>query len=186
MTSMLRSQRGAVVWLTGLPGSGKTTIAHGFADVLAREDHAAYVLDGDALRKGLNSDLGFSPLDRSENVRRVGHVAALFGHAGIVAIVALISPYGRDRALARVAAERLRVPFFEVYVAADAQTCAARDPKGLYRRALGGQLSEFTGVDAPYEVPTAPSLVIDSAHLSVAASIAMLHQHVHAHTQRLG
>lgn len=165
---------GCVVWLTGLSASGKSTLAMALEEHLSALGYACYALDGDNLRKGLNSDLGFSPAERSENIRRVGEVGALFAHAGMVCITALISPYREDRLNARAAAQAIGVPFFEVHVAANLATCEARDPKGLYRKARSGQLPSFTGIDAPYEVPEAPDLVVESGQEGVQASVARL------------
>jgi adenylyl-sulfate kinase len=153
--------RGCVVWLTGLSGSGKTTAALALAArIEERAAQRCYVLDGDRLRGGLNSDLGFSPADRRENVRRAAEVAALMADAGLIVIVALISPYRADRDAARY---RMRpVLFFEVHMDAPLEQCERRDPKGLYRRARGGEIAEFTGVSAPYEPPLAPDLRLDT------------------------
>ncbi|HEX7193030.1 MAG TPA: adenylyl-sulfate kinase [Thermoanaerobaculia bacterium] len=150
--------RGAVVWLTGLSGSGKTTTARALAVKLTEAGHAAYVLDGDRLRQGLNSDLGFSPADRAENIRRAGEVAALLADAGIIAIAAFISPYrdGRDKARKAAGPER----FFEIYVDTPMEECERRDVKGLYGRARTGEIADFTGISAPYEPPLAPDLHI--------------------------
>jgi bifunctional enzyme CysN/CysC len=152
--------RGATVWLTGLSGSGKSTIA---VELLARLTAAgvpAYVLDGDNLRHGLNGDLGFRAEDRVENIRRVGEVARLFADAGLVAVVPVISPYrsGRDRA--RRIHEEVGLPFVEVFVDTPIEVCEARDAKGLYARARAGELIGFTGVDDPYEPPERAELVI--------------------------
>jgi adenylyl-sulfate kinase len=152
------AKRGAVVWLTGLSGSGKTTVAHALADMLTRAGRPAYVLDGDRLRDGLNADLGFSPEDRAENIRRAGEVAALFADAGVIAIAAFISPYrdGRDKARDAAGADR----FFEIFLDTPLEECERRDAKGLYRRARVGDLADFTGVSAPYEPPPDPDLHI--------------------------
>jgi adenylyl-sulfate kinase len=163
---------GAVVWLTGLPGSGKSTLAMALERRLADLGWQAYTLDGDNVRRGLNSDLGFSPQDRQENIRRIGEVAALFADAGTVCIVAFISPYRADRAKARTAAGACR--FFEVYVKSSLATCERRDPKGHYRKAHAGLIKDFTGVDAPYEAPEAPDIAIDTETQDVAASVAEL------------
>lgn len=151
---------GAVIWLTGLSGAGKSSLANALALRLNQLGHPCYVLDGDVLRNGLNTDLGFSPADRHENNRRTGEVAALFADAGLICIAALISPYRADRAAARRAC---KAGFHEVHVKADLATCEARDPKGLYRRARAGELKGFTGIDAPYEAPQHPELVVDTA-----------------------
>ena len=149
-------KRGAVVWLTGLSGSGKTTVAHALADELTRAGHLAFVLDGDRLREGLNADLGFSAKDRAENIRRAGEVAALFAGAGVIAIAAFISPYreGRDRARRASGPD----PFFEIFIDTPIEECERRDAKGLYRRARAGEIADFTGISAPYEPPIAPDL----------------------------
>ncbi len=163
---------GAVVWLTGLPGSGKSTLAMALERRLADLGWQAYTLDGDNVRRGLNSDLGFSPEDRQENIRRIGEVAALFADAGTVCIVAFISPYRADRAKARAAAGARR--FFEVYVKSSLATCERRDPKGHYRKAHAGLIRDFTGVDAPYEAPEAPDIAIDTETQDVETSVAEL------------
>ena len=156
--------RGAVVWLTGLSGAGKSTLAMALERALFARGASVYVLDGDNVRAGLNSDLGFSAADRAENIRRIGEVAALFADAGNIVITAFISPMQRDRELARKAAgER----FHEVYVSADVETCERRDTKGLYRRARAGEIADFTGISAPYEPPDAPELTLDTAGSSV-------------------
>lgn len=155
---------GAVIWLTGLSGAGKSTLAMALERALFAKGAQVYVLDGDNVRAGLNSDLGFSSADRSENIRRVGEVAALFADAGIIVVTAFISPMQRDRDLARKAAgER----FHEVYVSADLETCELRDTKGLYKRARAGDIQEFTGISSPYEAPEKPELTLDTAQAPV-------------------
>ena len=151
-----RTSTGCVVWLTGLSGAGKTTIARGLESELRGAGYLVCVLDGDCLRRGLCADLGFSPEDRQENIRRVGEVARLFADAGMICLVALISPYRRDRARARAATPGDR--FLEVFVNSPIDVCERRDPKGLYARARAGELKEFTGVSAPYEPPLAPEV----------------------------
>lgn len=170
--ALRQGHEGAVVWLTGLSGAGKTTLAMALESALFQQGIATYVLDGDNLRHGLNGDLGFSPEDRSENIRRVGEVAALFADAGLVCIVALISPYRSDRAGARSAARQAR--FFEVHVAADLATCEVRDPRGLYRMARDGKIKDFTGIDAPYEAPESPELRVDTAGLTPEKALQLL------------
>lgn len=152
--------RGAVIWLTGLSGSGKSTLAMAVERRLFARGMNVYVLDGDNVRSGLNRDLGFAPADRTENIRRVAEVAALFADAGTIVITAFISPDANDRSAARAAA---RGAFHEIYLAADLATCEARDPKGLYARARSGEIRDFTGISAPYEVPTDADLVIESS-----------------------
>ncbi len=149
----LCGQRGATVWMTGLPASGKSTIAAALEERISRDGYRAYRLDGDNLRYGLNSDLGFEPGDRAENIRRVAHLASLFADSGTIAIVSVISPYAVDRRLARSIHERGELDFVEVFVNTPLEECERRDPKGLYARARGGQIRGFTGVDAPYESP---------------------------------
>jgi len=158
---------GLTVWLTGLSGSGKSTVAHRAEALLVGGGRAAYVLDGDNLRHGLNSDLGFGAEDRAENVRRVGEVALLLARAGIVALVPVISPYVRDRERVRAAHAAAGIPFFEVHVATPVDVCEARDPKGLYARARAGEITGFTGIDDPYEEPERPDLRLDTSVASV-------------------
>jgi adenylyl-sulfate kinase len=149
---------GGTVWFTGLPSSGKSTVAAAVEARLLSEGHAAYVLDGDNLRHGLNGDLGFSASDRTENVRRTAEVAALMADAGVVALVSLVSPYRADRAAARAAHERLGLRFLEVWVSTPLSECEKRDTKGLYARARAGELPDMTGVGGPYEEPQHPDL----------------------------
>jgi bifunctional enzyme CysN/CysC len=167
--------RGGVLWFTGLSGAGKSTLAFALEEVLFDAGYQVYVLDGDNMRSGLNSDLGFSHEDRTENIRRVGEVAALFGRAGFVCISAFISPYRTDREMARRAAGE---QFHEVYLDADLATCESRDPKGLYKRARTGEIKDFTGVSAPYEPPHSAELVIQTAVQSVPSSIRILRDYV--------
>ena len=152
--------RGATVWFTGLSGSGKSTIANELERLLVASGQAAYVLDGDNLRHGLNADLGFDAADRDENVRRVAEVARLFADAGVVALVPLISPYRQARERARRAHDVAGLTFVEVFVDTPIEICEARDPKGLYRKARAGEITGFTGIDDPYEPPTNPELVL--------------------------
>jgi bifunctional enzyme CysN/CysC len=152
--------RGATVWFTGLSGSGKSTIANEVERLLVASGQPAYVLDGDNLRHGLNADLGFAAADRDENVRRVAEVARLFADAGLVALVPVISPYRHARDRARRAHVMAGLPFVEVFVDTPIEICEARDPKGLYRKARAGEITGFTGIDAPYEPPVDPELVL--------------------------
>ena len=154
----MRPQQGATIWFTGLPGSGKSTLAHAVEFDLVRQGRSAYVLDGDNLRHGINADLGFSAADRDENVRRAAEVARLMADAGVIVLVSLVSPYRAARLRARELHEAAGLPFAEVYVAITVQECADRDPKGLYARALRGEIKGMTGVDDPYEEPDTPEL----------------------------
>jgi len=165
-------QRGVTVWLTGLSGSGKSTIAVGAERELVRRGRLAYVLDGDNVRHGLNKNLGFSPEDRSENIRRIGEVAKLFTDAGVIAMTSFISPYRSDRDAVR--ALLAKGDFIEVHVAASVETCEGRDVKGLYQKARRGEIPEFTGISAPYEAPLHPELVLDTNRETVEQSVAGL------------
>ncbi len=155
-----RPFRGVTVWFTGLSGSGKSTVAHSCERLLVEAGRPAYVLDGDNLRHGLNDDLGFSAADRAENVRRVGHVARLLSDAGVITLVPLISPYRADRDRVRGLHEEAGIPFIEVFVDTPIELCEQRDPKGLYAKARAGEITGFTGIDDPYEPPSAPELVL--------------------------
>jgi bifunctional enzyme CysN/CysC len=154
---------GATVWLTGLSGSGKSSVAVVVERRLVQAGRPAYLLDGDNVRHGLNADLGFSDEDRAENVRRVGEVARLLADAGVVALVPVISPFRDGRAAARAAHEAVGLPFLEVFVDTPLEECERRDPKGLYARARRGELTGFTGIDSPYEPPASPDLVLTPA-----------------------
>jgi len=167
--------QGGVLWLTGLPGSGKSTLAFELERRLFDAKRQVYVMDGDNLRHGLNSDLGFSHEDRTENIRRVGEVATLYADAGMIAITAFISPYRADRAGARRAAGSR---FHEIYLSASVDVCEGRDPKGHYKKARRGEIPDFTGITAPYEAPETPELVIDTGVLTVAESLDLLSQYV--------
>ncbi len=170
--------RGATIWFTGLSGSGKSTVADAVASRLHDMGVLTAILDGDNIRHGLNSDLGFSPEDRTENIRRISEVARLFTSFGVVNLLAFISPYraGRDGAR-RIQKEG---DFFEVYVKVPLEVAEDRDPKGLYKKARAGEIKSFTGIDAPYEEPESPELVLDTSKLSPEESaervIAMLRE----------
>jgi len=156
----LLKQKGVVLWFTGLPSSGKSTIANEVAYKLHLMGKLTYVLDGDNIRHGLNKDLGFSPEDRNENIRRISEVANLFTDAGLIAITAFISPYRKYRNFCRELVGKGR--FIEIYTKASLETCEKRDPKGLYQKAKAGIIKDFTGVNAPYEEPENPELIIDT------------------------
>jgi bifunctional enzyme CysN/CysC len=179
VTSEQRAERtghkGGVLWFTGLSGSGKSTLAMAVEQELFIKGYNVFVLDGDNVRQGLNANLGFSPDDRAENIRRVGEVAALFADAGVITITAFISPYRADREKARRAA---REQFHEIYIKADLNTCENRDPKGLYKKARRGELPDFTGISAPYEAPISPELVVDTQAQPVDDSVRQIIAHV--------
>lgn len=168
----LLRQKGAALWFTGLSASGKSTIAYALERKLTDAGHLAFTLDGDNIRHGLNRDLGFSAEDRTENIRRVAEVAGLFADAGALTLVSFISPYAALRENARniIGTER----FLEIFVDAPLETCAARDPKGLYVKALAGEIPAFTGVNDPYEKPEKPDLRIDTATMTVETAVEAL------------
>lgn len=193
----VRRARGAVVWFTGLSGSGKSTIANAVDELLNEKQIPSFVLDGDNVRLGLNPSfeilepiygeafaqrfgLGFGPLDRQENVRRIGAVAELFCSAGMIALTAFISPYreDRDRVRAQVEAAGAVGDFVEVFVDTPIEECQRRDPKGLYRKAIAGEIKGFTGIDAPYESPVKPELVLKTAESSVPEMAARVYEYL--------
>ncbi len=162
-------QRGVTIWLTGLSGSGKTTVAQALEKALVEDGHLCFILDGDNIRHGLNRDLGFSPSDRTENIRRVAEVARLFNQAGVIVLTSFISPYKADRRQAKdIVGEE---DFWEVYVDAPLEVCERRDPKGLYRKARAGEIPSFTGISDPYEPPENPVMVIRTDEISVAEAV---------------
>ena len=167
--------RGGVLWFTGLSGSGKSTLATEHERRLFNIGYNVFMLDGDNVRRGLSSNLGFSPEARTENIRRIGEVGALFANAGFIAITAFISPYQADRDRAREAANE---GFHEIYVDADLKLCESRDPKGLYQKARRGEIPEFTGISAPYEAPTSPDFTVDTGALDVDKSVTALVEYV--------
>ncbi len=156
----LHGHQAACIWFTGLSGSGKSTLAHEVENQLFAMGCSTIVLDGDNIRFGLNKNLGFSPEDRKENIRRIGEVSKLFFEGGVITMTAFISPYKEDRDIARNIMPEGR--FFEVYVEADLDICEQRDPKGLYKKARAGEIKGFTGIDAPYEAPDKPELVVNT------------------------
>lgn len=165
---------GATVWLTGLPGSGKSTLGAAVEERLVEHGQPAYLLDGDNLRHGICGDLGFTTADRETNIRRVGELAQMFADSGAVAVVALVSPFEAARWAVRERHARAQLPFFEVFVDTPLEVCSARDPKGHYTRARAGDLPDFTGVDAPYEPPSRPHLRLTSKVTLPAAVDAVL------------
>ncbi len=160
----LLDQKGALIWMTGLSGSGKSTIAYTLEHALVKRGHLSYVLDGDNIRHGLNKNLGFSAEDRQENIRRIGEVGKLFVDTGVITITAFISPYLADRQIARETVGE--GCFFEVFCDTPLEVCEERDPKGLYKKARAGEIKGFTGIDDPYEAPERPEMVIDTSKLS--------------------
>jgi adenylylsulfate kinase len=168
--------RSVLVWFTGLPSSGKSTLAHGLEERLFAEGRSAYVLDGDNVRHGLCRDLGFAEKDRAENIRRIGELANLFLDAGIITLAAFVSPYAADRRKVRelVGAEN----FIEVYCRCPVDVCESRDEKGNYARARAGVVSHFTGISAPYQPPTNADLVLDTGRCSIEESIATVLAHL--------
>ena len=165
---------GGTVWLTGLSGSGKSTLATACETALISGGRLAYTLDGDNVRHGLNVDLGFGPVDRVENVRRVGEVALLMADAGIVVLAPLISPYAAGRELIREKHHKAGLPFFEIHIATPIAVCEQRDTKGLYAKARMGEIPEFTGITAPYEEPEHPHLRIDTSITPLNESVAAI------------
>jgi adenylyl-sulfate kinase len=161
------NQQSSVIWLTGLSGSGKSTIANDLAEKLHKNGNLAYILDGDNIRLGLNKDLGFSEEDRKENIRRISEVAKLMSDAGLIVITAFISPFIEERQKAK---EIIGDGFCEVYVEASLDVCEERDPKGIYKRVRAGEIKNFTGISSPYEAPLAPDLNINTSDLSVTES----------------
>ena len=167
--------KGGILWMTGLSGAGKSTLAFSLEQHLFRKGYLVYVLDGDNVRHGLCSDLGFSPQDRVENIRRVGHAAGLFARAGFLVLTAFISPYRADRDRVRAIGPDI---FHEIHIDADLKTCETRDPKGLYKKARKGEIHEFTGVSAPYEPPVRPELRVDTTRSTIEECLAQLDEYV--------
>lgn len=163
----LLNQKGATVWLTGLSGSGKSTVSVALEQMMFRKGYLVYRLDGDNIRFGLNSNLGFSADDRKENIRRISEVAKLMGDIGVVSTSAFISPYIADRDVAREIHKKAGIPFVEVHVDVPLEVAEQRDPKGLYKKARKGEIKNFTGIDDPYEAPTKPEIKIDTSKLNV-------------------
>ena len=168
--------KGAVLWLTGLPSSGKSTLGHEVERLLFERGCNSYVLDGDNIRHGLNKNVGFSPEDRKENIRRIGEVAKLFAEAGVIVFTAFISPYREDRDQARALNEPGR--FFEIYCECSVGECETRDPKGLWQRARKGEIEEFTGVSAPYEEPLTPEIIVQTDKYSLEECAEQIMRHL--------
>ena len=174
----LKGQKTCVIWFTGLSGAGKSTIANLVEQQLYASGHHTYLLDGDNVRHGLNNDLGFTHADRVENIRRVAEVARLMADAGLIVLVALISPFRSERQMARELVPNGE--FIEVFVDAPVAVAESRDPKGLYKKARRGELKNFTGVDSPYEVPSDPDVRLDTTRLTAQASAAAVVRHLQA------
>ena len=167
-------QKGCTIWFTGLSASGKSTIAVALEQVLINRGHAAYRLDGDNVRMGLNKNLGFSAEDRAENIRRIGEVCKLFADSGMITLSSFISPYEADRKAARDLHDEANIDFIEVYVNLPLEVAEERDPKGLYKKARAGEIKGFTGIDDPYEAPANPELMLPTHELSIEQSVARL------------
>ena len=171
--------KSAVIWFTGLSGSGKSTVSVALEKALFNEGKQTYRLDGDNVRHGLNKNLGFSPEDRTENIRRIGEVAKLMVDAGSITVTAFISPYKQDRDNVRVILEDDE--FIEVYTKCSVEECENRDPKGLYKKARSGEIPEFTGISAPYEAPDHPEIILDTEHESINQSVDRVIQYLKQH-----
>ena len=165
----MRGHKGIVIWFTGLSGSGKSTLANALNEALHLNGISTFVLDGDNIRHGLCKDLGFSDQDREENIRRIGEVANLFMNAGIVTITAFVSPFKADREKVRAIVGKN--DFIEVYCAASLEVCENRDTKGLYKRARSGEITEFTGISSPYEIPIEPEVIVNTGSLDLQESV---------------
>ena len=171
--------KSAVIWFTGLSGSGKSTVSVALEKALFNEEKQTYRLDGDNVRHGLNKNLGFSPEDRTENIRRIGEVAKLMVDAGSITVTAFISPYKQDRDNVRAILEDDE--FIEVYTKCSVEECENRDPKGLYKKARSGEIPEFTGISAPYEAPDHPEIILDTEHESINQSVDRVIQYLKQH-----
>lgn len=171
--------KSAVIWFTGLSGSGKSTISVALEKALFNEGKQTYRLDGDNVRHGLNKNLGFSPDDRTENIRRIGEVAKLMVDAGSITVTAFISPYKEDRDNVRAILENDE--FIEVYTKCSVEECEKRDPKGLYKKARYGEIPEFTGISAPYEAPDYPEIILDTEHESIEQSVDRVIEYLKQH-----
>jgi len=171
----LNNQKSVLLWFTGLSGSGKSTIATALQKKLIEEGKLTYILDGDNIRHGLNSDLGFSEEHRTENIRRIGEVSKLFVDAGLITITSFISPYKRDRDKVRSLVGK---DFIEIFVKCNLKECEKRDPKGLYKKARSGEIKDFTGVSHPYEEPDNPEIVIETDKMNVKGSVKLIYNYL--------
>lgn len=174
----LMEQRGVTLWFTGLSGAGKSTLAVATEEALYEQGYLTYILDGDNIRSGINSNLGFSPEDRTENIRRIAEIAKLFRDTGIINLTAFISPYREDRQLARRLADG---DFIEVHVDAPLDICEERDPKGLYKKARSGEIKDFTGIDAPYEAPEKPEIYVNTDEQSITECVEHVMEYLKHH-----
>ncbi|MEH7238315.1 adenylyl-sulfate kinase [Bacillus sp. JJ1562] len=172
----LNDHKSLIIWFTGLSGSGKSTLANAVEKILYSEGIRTYLLDGDNIRHGINNNLGFSSQDRKENIRRIAEVGKLFVDAGIIVLVAVISPYAEDRAAARNIFGKDE--FIEVFVNCPLNECEARDPKGLYKKARTGEIQNFTGISQPYEEPESPEIIVDSVNSSLSESTNQVYQYI--------
>lgn len=172
----LNNHKSAIIWFTGLSGAGKSTLAHAVEDHLHKRGIRTFVLDGDNIRQGLCKDLGFSDQDREENIRRIGEVSKLLMDAGIITLTAFISPFKKDRQIARELVNE--DDFIEIYCKADLTICEERDPKGLYKKARAGEIPEFTGISSPYEEPDNPEIILDTGKLSIEDCVAQIVNHL--------
>nr|WP_269750285.1 adenylyl-sulfate kinase [Leptospira ainlahdjerensis] len=170
--SKIKMQKPCLLWVTGLSGSGKSTIANALEAFLNQKKYHTFLLDGDNLRYGLNKDLGFTQEDRTENIRRTGEVAKLFTEAGVIVIVSLISPYRKDRQTVRDLFDKGE--FIEIYLSTPLEICEKRDPKGLYKKARGGEIPNFTGISSPYEAPLQPEIELDTSRQNVEETVKIL------------
>lgn len=176
----LNKQRSAVIWFTGLSGSGKTTVANALEQELHKLSFRTYLLDGDNVRHGLSNDLGFSDEDRTENIRRIGEVSKLFIDAGVMVLATFISPFLTDRKFVRNIVNETE--FIEIHIECPLETCEQRDVKGLYKKARAGEIKQFTGIDSPYEKPNDPEIVIDTSKLTIDESVAEIISYLNKHS----
>lgn len=174
-------QKGATIWFTGLSGSGKSTIAVALERALFQLGKLSYRLDGDNVRLGINKNLGFSEEDRKENIRRIGEIAKLFGDAGVLSLSSFISPYQGDRDDVRTLHEKAGLSFIEVFVDCSLAVAEERDPKGLYKKARAGEIKNFTGIDDPYEAPTAPEIHLTTDSMTVVEEVSIILEHLQKH-----